>query len=197
MSNGTLLPFRRLHGTAEELSDRALVAAIAEGDQAALGALYDRFQRDIYRFIAHLIRGDSLVDDFVQNTFLEAHRSAPRFRGDSAVKTWLFGIAANLVRQHRRTEQRREKASVSLASLPNAPAPSPSEALTIEQQRHLLAAAIVMLTPALREIYVLCVIEEMPGKEAAAALGIREASVWRRLTDAREALRTAIRELQR
>ena len=54
-----------------------------------------------------------------------------------------------------------------------------------------------MLTPALREIYVLCVIEEMPGKEAAAALGIREASVWRRLTDAREALRTAIRELQR
>ncbi len=197
MSNGTLLPFRRLHGTAEELSDRALVSAIAERDQAALGALYDRFHRDVYRFIAHLIRGDSLVDDFVQNTFLEAHRSAPRFRGDSAVKTWLFGIAANLVRQHRRTEQRREKASVALASVPNTPVPSPSDALTIEQQRQFVAAAIDMLTPALREVYVLCVIEEMPGKEAAVALGIREASVWRRLTDTREALRTALRELQR
>ncbi len=78
-----------------------------------------------------------------------------------------------------------------------APAPSPSEALTIEQQRQLLAAAIDTLTPALREAYVLCVIEEMPGKEAAAALGVREASVWRRLTDAREALRIAIRELLR
>ena len=197
MSNGTLLPFRRLHGTAEELSDRALVSAVAERDQAALGALYDRFHRDVYRFIAHLIRGDSLVDDFVQNTFLEAHRSAPRFRGDSAVKTWLFGIAANLVRQHRRTEQRREKASVALASVPNTPVPSPSDALTIEQQRQFVAAAIDMLTPALREVYVLCVIEEMPGKEAAVALGIREASVWRRLTDTREALRTALRELQR
>ena len=40
-------------------------------------------------------------------------------------------------------------------------------------------------------------IEEVPGKEAANALGIREASLWRRLSDAREALRTAIEEMQR
>jgi RNA polymerase sigma-70 factor (ECF subfamily) len=121
VSDGKLLPFRRVRGTTDELSDRALVSAVAEGDQAALGALYDRFHRDVFRFVAHLIRGDSLVDDFVQNTFLEAYRSAPRFRGESALKTWLFGIAANLVRQHRRTEFRREKASAALASVPSAP----------------------------------------------------------------------------
>jgi RNA polymerase sigma-70 factor (ECF subfamily) len=196
VSDGKLVPFRRVRGTTDELSDRALVSAVAEGDKAALGALYDRFHRDVFRFVAHLIRRDSLVDDFVQNTFLEAYRSAPRFRGESALKTWLFGIAANLVRQHRRAEVRREKANVALASVPRATAPSPSEAITLEQQRQLLAAAIETLTPALREIYVLCVIEEMPGKEAAVVLGVREASVWRRLSDAREALRNAIRGLQ-
>lgn len=197
MTDGKLLPFRRVRGTAEELSDRALVSAVAEGDQAALGALYDRFHRDVYRFVAHLVRGDSFVDDFVQSTFLEAHRSAPRFRGTSAVKTWLFGIAVNLVRHHLRTEGRREKATVALALVPTSPSPNPADALSIEQQRRWVAAAIEQLTPALREVYILCVVEEMPGKDAAAVLGIREASLWRRLTDARNALREAIAEMQR
>jgi RNA polymerase sigma-70 factor, ECF subfamily len=197
VSDGKLLPFRRVEGTVGELSDRALISAVAEGDQVALGALYDRYHRDVYRMVAHLIRGDSLVDDFVQSTFLEAYRSARRFRGDSAVKTWLFGIAANLVRVHRRSEQRRERATVALATVPPATTPTPGEAITLEQQRRWLAAAIETLTPALREVYVLCVIEEMPGKEAAAALGIREASLWRRLSDARTALRAAIAEVQR
>jgi RNA polymerase sigma-70 factor, ECF subfamily len=66
-----------------------------------------------------------------------------------------------------------------------------------EQRRRWLAAAIDSLTPALREAYVLCAIEELPGKEAAAALGITEASLWRRLTDARAALRAALEEMQR
>ena len=196
MSAGKLLPLRRTSGQVEELSDRALVSAIADGDQSALGALYDRFHRDVYRFVARLARpGDA--DDFVQSTFLEAHRSAPRFRGDAQVKTWLFGIAANLVRNQFRGEQRKQRAHDSLEVMPKRPPTSPGDAITREQQRRWLAAAIEQLTPALREAYVLCVVEEIPGKDAAAALGIREASLWRRLSDAREALRAAIEEMQR
>ena len=196
MSEGKLLPLRRVAGTIDELSDRALVSAIADGDQAALGALYDRYHRDVHRFVARLARGAD-ADDFVQMTFLEAHRSAPRFRGDAAVKTWLFGIAVNLVRGHVRGEVRKQRAVDSLEVMPKRPPTNPGDAITREQQRRWLAAAIEQLTPALREAYVLCVVEEMPGKDAAAALGIREASLWRRLSDARDALRAAIEEMQR
>ena len=196
MSEGKLLPFRRVEGRVEELSDRALVSAVAEGDQAALGALYDRFHRDVYRFAARLARA-SEADDLVQMTFLEAHRSAPRFRGEAQVKTWLFGITANLVRNQWRGEKRKQRAHDSFETMPKRAPTSPGEAITREQQRRWLAAAIEALTPALREAYVLCVVEEVPGKDAAAALGIREASLWRRLSDAREALRAAIEEMQR
>jgi RNA polymerase sigma-70 factor (ECF subfamily) len=194
MSDGKLLPFRRVEGRTEELSDRALVSALAQGDQAALGALYDRFQRDVYRFVARLSSADA--DDFVQMTFLEAYRSAPRFRGDAAVKTWLFGIAANLVRNHYRGVQRKQRAHDSLQVMPRRPPTDPGEAISREQQRQWLARAIETLSPALREAYVLCVIEEVPGKEAAQALGVREASLYRRLTDARNAIRAAIEEMQ-
>jgi RNA polymerase sigma-70 factor (ECF subfamily) len=196
VTEGKLLPFKRVAGSVGELSDRALVSGVADGDQAALGALYDRFHRDVYRFVARLARGVE-PDDFVQMTFLEAHRSAARFRGDSAVKTWLFGIAANLVRNHFRGETRKRAAVDSLDTLPRRAPTNPGEAITREQQRRWLAAAIDALTPALREAYVLCLIEELPGKEAAAVLGIREASLWRRLSDARDALRAAIEEMQR
>lgn len=195
MSDGKLLPFRRIRGTAEELSDRALVSALAEGDQAALGALYDRFHADVFRFTARLARGD-VAEDLAQQTFIEAYRSAPRFRGDSAVKTWLFGIAVNQVRNYFRSEQRRANANANLAALPPSRAPSANETITLEQQRRWVAAAVDRLSPSIREAYVLCVIEELPGKEAAAILGIREASLWRRLTDARNAIRASIEEMQ-
>jgi RNA polymerase sigma-70 factor (ECF subfamily) len=196
VTDGKLLPFRRVEGTVAELSDRALVSAIAEGDQAALGALYDRYHRDLYRFACRLAR-EADAWDFVQSAFIEAHRSAARFRGDAAVKTWLFGIAANLVRTHFRGQARGKRATDILAAMPVAPAATAPDAITREQQRRWMAAAVESLTPALREAYVLVVIEEMPGKDAAQALGIREASLWRRLSDAREALRAAIEELQR
>lgn len=198
MTGGKLLPFRRVSGSIEELSDRALVSAVAAGDQAALGALYDRFHCDVYRFIGHLARRhQAIVDDLLQTTFLEAYRSAPRFRAASTVKTWLFGIAANLVRHHFRGEQRGRAAMTSLGTIEPTPDASPSEHAIAEQRRRWLAAAIDSLTPALREAYVLCAIEEVPGKEAASALGITEASLWRRLTDARTALRAALEEMQR
>jgi RNA polymerase sigma-70 factor (ECF subfamily) len=196
VTEGKLLAFRRVQGTTEELSDRALVSAIAAGDQAALGALFDRYHRDVFRFASRLARGAD-AEDFVQITFLEAHRSAPRFRGDSAVKTWLFGIAANVVRQHVRGEKRKTSAAEALSAIPAAHGVGPAESIEAEQRRRWLAAAIETLTPALREAYVLCVVEEVPGKDAAEALGIREASLYRRLSDAREALRAAIEELQR
>ena len=195
MTEGKLLPFRRVQGTAEELSDRALVSAVAAGDQAALGALYDRFHRDVFRFVSRLAGGDA--EDLMQMTFLEAHRSAPRFRGDAAVKTWLFGIAANLVRHHVRGEHRRRSATTVLATEPRRAPTEPGHAVDREQQRRWVATAIDRLSPGLREAYVLCVIEEIPGKDAARALGIREASLYRRLSDARTALRATIEELQR
>ncbi len=195
MIGGKVIPLRRVQGAAEEMSDRALVSALAEGDQAALGALYDRYHLDVYRFIARMARGAD-VEDLVQTTFLEAHRSAPRFRGESAVKTWLFGIAANLVRTYFRGEGRRRTAASALAVMPATEAMTAADALTQEKRRRWVTAAVETLSPALKEAYVLCVLEELPGKEAAQILGIREASLWRRLSDARDAIRATIEELQ-
>src|SRR5687767_5061415 len=101
-------PARREAAGGEVLSDEALLAACATGDAAALGALFDRFHDAVYRFAARLATTDELArDDLVQATFLEVCRTAHTFRGGSAVKTWILGVAANVARHTLRSEQRR------------------------------------------------------------------------------------------
>jgi RNA polymerase sigma-70 factor (ECF subfamily) len=183
---GQIVPLRR-----SELSDEALLASCGVGDPAALGQLFDRHHEAVYRLISRLLRAEPAeTDDLVQLTFMAAWRSARGYTGKGSVKSFLFGIAANIVRRHFRTTRRRRDA---LASIPEpAPGGTPHEAASRAQQVKRLAAALDELPHDLRAAYVLCDLEDLSGAEAARALDVREGTLWRRLHEARRALRDAI-----
>lgn len=187
---GRVVPIRRADKPVE-LSDDALLAACGVGDAAALGVLFDRHHEAIYRLASRLLHTDPAeIDDLVQTTFLGAWRSANSFSGRGSVKSFLFGIAANTIRHHLRTTTRRKRA---LAELPEPARPrAPDEAAVRAQQVARLAIAVDELPHDLRVAYVLCDLEDMAGVEAARVLGIRAGTLWRRLHDARRALRDAI-----
>ncbi len=195
MTRGKLLPLRRSAGTPAELSDEALLAACGVGDGAALGELFDRYHEVVYRFLGRLAgAGDADLDDLVQATFVELRRSAGSFRGRSMMRTWLLGIAANVARHHVRGEVRRRSLVASAAELPQGAAARPDDSA---EQRELLARvgeAVAELPHDLRVAFVMCDLEEVPGVEVARVLGLREGTLWRRLHDARKALRAALGE---
>ena len=195
---GQIVPLRRiderLAGLAE-ISDEALLAACGVGDSAALGALFDRYHDAVYRLVSRLIRSEPHeIDDLVQTTFLEAWRSAKKFAGRGSVKSFLFGIAANTVRHYVRAAKRRRDAYVEWPT--PLPSGAPDEAAQRAQDLARLAAALEELPHDLRAVYVLCDLEELPGVEAARVLGLRAGTLWRRLHDARRALRDAIDDSQ-
>lgn len=191
---GQIVPLRRLDerkATLAELSDEALLAACAVGDSAALGALFDRHHEAVYRLVSRLLRMEaSEIDDIVQTTFLEAWRSAAKYSAKGAVKSFLFGVAANTVRHHVRSSKRRRDAFADWQ--PPAAATAPDEALSRAQQVQTLAAALDRLPHDLRVAYVLCDLEDVPGVEVARMIDVRAGTLWRRLHDARKALREAI-----
>jgi RNA polymerase sigma-70 factor, ECF subfamily len=186
---GVLLPFRRVNGVPEEMSDAALLAACALGDSAALGGLFDRYQETIYRFLLRFLSNyTNDIEDLVQATFLQAQKVANKFRGESSARVWLIGIAANLARHHVRGEQRRQTAMSAYATHPSQPN-TPERAI---EQRLLLDKLRVMLSelhPELRLAFILCDVEGIPGKEAARCAGVPEGTFSRRLSEARQALR--------
>ena len=198
MTGGKVIPLRRppvppVEAEPAHISDEALVAACGLGDGSALGVLFDRHHRGVYAFLSRLAGTDERdLDDLVQATFLEALRSAKRYRGDAPVHRWLFGIAAHIVRHHVRSEVRRKSFSLKLADEPRRKPTDPGE--TVERVRLLerVRTAVDDLPHKQRVVYVMCELEEIPGVEVARVLGMREGTVWRLLYQARVALRDAL-----
>ncbi len=192
---GQLVPLRRIDerkAALSEISDEALLAACAVGDSAALGALFDRHHEAVYRLVSRLLRMEaSEIDDIVQTTFLVAWKSASKYSAKGAVKSFLFGIAANTVRHHVRTTRRRRDAIADWHP-PSPAANAPDDQLSRAQQVQALTEALDRLPHDLRVAYVLCDLEDVPGVEVARMLDVRAGTLWRRLHDARKALRIAI-----
>jgi RNA polymerase sigma-70 factor, ECF subfamily len=191
---GVVVPLRRTderRTQLSEISDEALVAACAVGDGAALGALFDRHHQAVYRLISRLLHAEPAeTDDLVQTTFLTAWKSAASYSGRGSVKSFLFGIAANTVRRHVRSSRRRRDAHAS--SPPPIARGAPDDAAVVSQQLACLRAALDELPHDLRAAYVMCDLEEVPGVEAARVLDVRAGTLWRRLHEARRALRDAL-----
>lgn len=193
-----LVPLRRITGETAELSDEALLAACGTGDTGALGALFDRFHEDVYRFAGRLATTDELArDDLVQATFLELRRTAASFRGTSSVRTWILGVAANVARHSLRSERRRRTRQAKYVEhMTSAPMRVDEQV----EQRKLLArieGALSELPRELQVAFILCDLERLPSAEVARVLQIPEGTLWRRLHTARKRMREAIERTSR
>ncbi len=180
------------------MSDEALLAACGTGDAAALGALFDRFHDAVFRFAGRLTTTDDLArDDLVQATFLEIRRTAPSFRGGSTVRTWIFGVAANVARHALRSERRsRARQARYLEAVATAPMQIDEQ---VEQRRLMARVEEALATlPSDQQIaFILCDLEQLPCGEVARVLAIPEGTLWRRLHTARKAMRATIERATR
>jgi RNA polymerase sigma-70 factor (ECF subfamily) len=89
------------------LSDEALVALVARGDETALAELYDRVSGIAYGLALRVLRDERLAEDAVQEGFLGVWRTAAAFRAERAkASTWILTLvhrrAVDLVRREER-----------------------------------------------------------------------------------------------
>lgn len=139
------------------------------------------------------------VEDAVQEVFIIVHRRLDRFRGDSSVTSWLYGITANVVRQQRRKARRRRwfgrGADASDPDAKRAAQPTPIE----EIERHRRTRAVYRVLDAMREtnraILILFELEGLTGQAIAELMTIQVATVWVRLHRAREEFSRLARKL--
>jgi RNA polymerase sigma factor (sigma-70 family) len=132
------------------LSDEALVALVARGEEDALAALYDRFGRTAYGLALRVVRDAELAEDVVQEAFLSLWRTAGRFVPERArAGTWLLTLvhrrAVDLVR---REERRRAEP---IESAPEAADAAAEEAPWLRLERERVRAALASLPDAQRE----------------------------------------------
>ncbi len=179
--------------TEDSLSDEGIAAACGTGDRSAITILYDRFHQRVARFIYRL-NGRDQVDDMVQAVFLEVVRGNTVYDGRSSVTTWLFSIAANIVRHQRRSFARKLKLSNALLDERRPAIALPEDGLDDEDRIVRANQALQELSETQRAAFVLCVLEGLSAKEAALALETSESAVWKRVCKARATLRRKVLE---
>ncbi|MBU1240487.1 RNA polymerase sigma factor [Myxococcota bacterium] len=189
-----IIPFlREDEGTPLPLSDEAIARACSTGDAAAITILFERFNPNVARYISRLL-GTFDVDDLVQATFLEVLRGKTQYDGRASVTTWLFAIATNIVRHHRRTDNRKLRLMAAISRDIKSPSRDASHNLDSARQLERVRALLLELSDTQREAFVLCILEGYSAREAAQVLGTSEAAVWKRVCKARAKIRGRILE---
>ncbi len=88
--------------------DADLMAAVAQGRDAALGVLYDRYHRQAFAFALRILGAESDAEEAVQETFVRVWRSAGQYdQSRAAVLSWLLSITRNLCLDELRRRRRR------------------------------------------------------------------------------------------
>jgi RNA polymerase sigma-70 factor (ECF subfamily) len=152
----------------------------------------------MFRLARSALRDDSEAEDALQDAYLAAYRSIDRFRGDSAVSTWLSRLVLNECFGRLRRGARRQKVIPMVSSTQEMDAvaepdsESPDRLAARTHMRALLERKLDDLPEAFRLVFVLRSVEELSVEETALTLGIPEATVRSRYFRAKGLLREAL-----
>ena len=161
---------RRHHA---HLSDEALVALVARGDEDALAELYDRVGRIAYGLALRVLRDERHAEDAVQEAFLQVWRSAATFRAERAkASTWILTLvhrrAVDLVRR----EERRQADPLTDDSAAGVAPEETDEAAWLRFERERVQAALKQLPDVQREALELAYYGGFSQSELADRLGV-------------------------
>jgi RNA polymerase sigma-70 factor, ECF subfamily len=184
--------------------ERDLIALLIAGEEAAYETLIARFEHPIFNLVSRLTNDPGDAPDVVQEVFLKVFRNVHRFRGQSSLKTWIYRIAVNESRNHRRWFGRHRSQEIALEPalgethsyldwLPD-PAPSPMEQAMDHERETLIEAALGEINPHYRAALVLRELEGLSYDEIAEILETSLGTVKSRILRGREALRERLTE---
>ena len=199
--------------------ERALVAALRRGEEAAFVELVDRYGASLLRVSRTFVRDRAVAEEVVQETWLAVLNGIDRFEGRSTLKTWIFQILSNRAKTRAVRERRSAPFSALAGDGPEddeaavdadrfredghrwaghwAAAPSdwtalPEERLLSSETLAQVHAAIRTLPPRQAEVLVLRDVEGFSPEEVCAALDISDGNQRILLHRARSKVRAAV-----
>lgn len=160
------------------LTDADRLRALDEADRAfhmdedAFRLFYDQTARQVWLYLARSSGNDRVADDLLQETYYRFLRATTVFESDEHRRHYLFRIAMNLVRDHRRERRTAPASSETEPSTPADAGAADRAAARID-----LGRAMDRLKPRERSLLWLAYAQGWSHAEIAASLGIKTASL--------------------
>lgn len=170
-----------------ERTDAQLLLAWRNTDHAAGQALFERHFTAVARFFANKVSAD--VDDLVQETFMACLRNRDQLRDPEGFRSWLFGVAYNVLRMYYRRRVRDEARFDPQVSSVHDLAPGPSTWVRERAEERLLLDALRRLPLELQVVLELYYWEQLTSARIAEVVGRPHGTVRSQLRRGREQLR--------
>lgn len=177
----------------DELDDIQLVRRVVEGSREEYQYIVERHQSMIFGLVYRQVASHDLACELTQEIFTRVYFNLAQFRGEAKFSTWLIRIAINAVNTFlvsKRYRNARKTSSIDLIQgLPHATDPGAEHAALKAEEATQLRGAIMDLPQDLREVVVLCGLEQRAWSEVAEILAVPEGTVCSRMNRAFAQLR--------
>jgi len=178
----------------ETESDQELILEIQQGSLEALGVIYDRHRRLVYRTALAICNDNEAAADLLQDVFLRLYRFAKRVDPQRPLEPWLYRVTTNLtytwVKRHHRWTRPLDDIAEWLAGNKKG---SPQQIAEVDEELQRLRQAVSTLPLPQRIVVVLYYVNDLSLEEIAEILVIPEGTVKSRLHYGRLALKKHLR----
>lgn len=166
------------------------------GDRSAFENLVQVYYAYVYRLSLRLLGQANDAEDATQETFITIHRAIKRFKGGSALSTWIYRIAYNTCLDELRRQKRRpvthwdEAAAEYMQADPDQ---APEDMIIAREDQQVIRAALAELPIEYRAVLVLREVEDLSYEEIADVLQCPVGTVRSRLARGRRRLAETLR----
>ena len=173
--------------------DELLLRRAQNGDPEAFGLLMEPLEQLVWRVCWHYTGNREAAEDCGQEAMIRIWRNLGNYRGECALESWVYRIAANCCMDWLRKKKRER--SVSMEPLreqgfdPADDAPGTEEQVITKDERQRLREAIAHLPEDQQEALILTQLEKVPYEKAAQDLGVSEGTIKSRVNRAKARLK--------
>ncbi|MBA3600444.1 MAG: sigma-70 family RNA polymerase sigma factor [Acidobacteria bacterium] len=173
-----------------------LIASARGGDDEAFGVIFEQHSRFVYKFIYAMLGERGAAEELTQETFLAAYKSIHGLRGEARLRTWLCGIAKNVVYKSlrsRRKEGLQSGEKIESLGAADDKKLSPDEEFLSKELNHLIRSALAELDEDKRLVFTLKELQHLSYKEISEITGCAIPKLKTDLRRAKIEMRRALR----
>lgn len=151
-------------------SAAVLLERVAQGDGVAFRSFYALFSERVYNTALRYVRNVEDAEEITQDVFVKIHKNAASFKGEAAVRTWVYRIVVNTALNYQRKRRWKWLPLGQTLAPKIAASEQPSQLLETKERQSWLLKTIEQLPSDQRIVVILFYLEELPQKEIAVAL---------------------------
>jgi RNA polymerase sigma factor (sigma-70 family) len=158
------------------MTDEMIMEAVKNGDLQQVSALFDRYNKRIFNFLARMTMDREQAEDLTQNVFLRIIRYRTSYREGLKFQSWIYQVARNVFSDHYQAHKNKFADFVDVEQIRDAMSDT-NETEDQDEKERLLQRSMAMLSEEQRELLVLTRFQHMKYEDVAAIMDTTVANI--------------------